>query len=60
MGKISDSMKMLLDFEEEKELPKLQELANKENAVIIALIATYVPQKVSPSKSIRAELGITE
>ena len=52
-------LEKLLNVEEEKD-EKLQALANKHNAILMALIAPYVPERISPSEYLSASLGIME
>lgn len=60
---LSDSLKKIVDVSEEKDVDlkkKLQEISKKEKAVVMACIAPYVGKKVSPTKTLWAELGTSE
>jgi hypothetical protein len=60
---ISDSLKKIVDVSEEKdeELRKdLLKISSKEKAVVLACIAPYVGKKVSPTRILTAEMGISE
>lgn len=57
--KIPDNLKPILNLQEEDD-KALQDLAVKHNAVLIALIAPYIPERISPSQFISASLGLSE
>lgn len=57
---VTNHIQKVLNFDEEKEHKKLIEYANKENVVIIAMIAPYVSVRISPVEETRAEIGISE
>lgn len=62
MGKLSSAMEKLLDVEEEGQkeiIDPLREHSKKDDA-FIAIIASYSPRKVTPSKHISASVGISE
>lgn len=60
---ISDPLSKILDVSKENNsglIKDLQEIANDNNSVVLALIAPYVGKKVSPTKEISAFIGLSE
>ena len=60
---ISKSLKNIIDVSEEKDEDlknKLLEVSKREKAVLMACIAPYVGKKVSPTRTLMAEMGISE
>ena len=60
---ISDSLKEMIGVSEEKnsELKEdLLKISSKEKAVVLACIAPYVGKKVSPTRILTAEMGMSE
>lgn len=56
---IPDNLEPLLNVEEENN-SDLQKLADKHDAVLLALIAGYVPERISPSQFLHPSLGLGE
>lgn len=62
MAKLSSAMEKILDVEEEKQeeiIEPLKKISQKGD-VFIAIIASYVGRKVTPSRSVSASVGISE
>lgn len=62
MAKLSSAMEKILDVEEEKQeeiIEPLKKISEKGD-VFIAIIASYVGRKVTPSRSVSASVGISE
>ena len=60
---ISESMRKIIDVSEEEDpklAEKLDEISKKHKAILIACIAPYVGRKISPTKIIRAHMGLSE
>jgi hypothetical protein len=57
--KIPKNLEPILNVAEEED-DSLQKLANKRNVVLIALVAPYVPARISPSQFLYASLGLPE
>jgi len=63
MAPISESMKKIIDVAQEDNpvlFKNLIEVANKHQAVLLTCIAPYVGRKISPTKTIVAQVGISE
>jgi len=62
MAKLSSAMEKILDVEEEKQEEIVEPLKkiSQTGDVFIAIIASYVGRKVTPSRSISASVGISE
>lgn len=62
MAKLSSAMEKILDVEEEEqeEIIEPLEKISRKGDVFIAIIASYVGRKVTPSRSISASVGISE
>lgn len=61
MIEIPEEMKQVIDVEREKDKRVIKlELATKKKTILLAIIASYVPLKVSPSEVEFAALGISE
>lgn len=56
---IPDELRQMIDVEMEKD-KKVKKFGDAKNCVMLAIIASYVPRKISPSESISASLGISE
>ncbi len=57
--RIPENLKPILNVEEEND-SVLQALALRKNAVLLALIAPYVPERISPTEYASASLGVSE
>ena len=58
-----DSINKIIDVNEEDDLllsKKLAEISEKHEAVLMACIAPYVGLKISPKKTVNAQMGISE
>ena len=63
MSKKISPLSKILDVSEEKNPPlkkKLSKISKEKNAILIACIAPYVGKKVSPTRILSAQLGISE
>ena len=59
----ADSITKIIDVNEEddpKLSEKLAEISKKHEAVLMACIAPYVGLKVSPTKTVNAQMGLSE
>lgn len=56
---IPDELRKMIDVEIEKD-KKVTKFGNRRNCIMLAVIASYVPRKISPSESEFATLGISE
>jgi ClpP class serine protease len=59
----ANSIKEIIDVNEEDDielLEKLAEISKKHDAVVMACIAPYVGLKVSPTKTVNAQMGLSE
>jgi len=56
---IPEELRKMIDVEEEKD-KKVKKFAKERNCIALAVIASYVPRKISPSESEYARLGISE
>lgn len=56
---IPDELRQMIDVEMEKD-KKVKKFGGAKNCIMLAIIASYVPRKISPSESISASLGISE
>ena len=59
----TDSIKQIIDVNEETDQTlseKLTETGKKHDAILMACIAPYVGLKVSPTKTINAQMGLSE
>jgi ClpP class serine protease len=56
---IPEELRQMIDVEQEKD-KKVTDFAKKRNCIMLAVIASYVPRKISPSESEYASLGISE
>jgi len=59
VAEIPSELKRVIDVEEEKD-KKLVQFANKRKVVMLAIIASYVPARVSPARTESAYVGISE
>jgi hypothetical protein len=60
---IADSITKIIDVSEEDDpllSEKLAEISNKHSAVLMACIAPYVGLKISPTKTVNAQMGLSE
>lgn len=57
LGEEKEYEKEVLEVAKPKTDKKIKEFANKEKAAMLAIIAPYVPARISPTRRIRAELG---
>ena len=58
-----DSIKEIIDVKEDDDPDisnKLTELSKKHDAILMAFIAPYVGLKVSPTKTVNAQMGLSE
>lgn len=63
LSEITEPLLKILDVSEEKEpdlKKELEEVCKEKKAVFLAFIAPYVGVKVSPTRTLRAELGLSE
>ena len=59
----ADSINEIMDVNEEDDQDiskKLTEVSKKHDAVLMACIAPYVGLKVSPTKTVNAQMGLSE
>ena len=59
----TDSINEIIDVKEEDDLQlseKLAEISKKHDAVLMACIAPYVGLKISPTKTVNAQMGLSE
>jgi hypothetical protein len=59
----ADSINKIIDVNEEDDpnlSEKLTEISKKHDAVLMACIAPYVGLKISPTKTISAQMGLSE
>ena len=59
----ADSINKIIDVKEEDDptlSEKLTEISKKHDAVLMACIAPYVGLKISPTKTVNAQMGLSE